>query len=158
MLRTGVARGGGSVNEKRWISVRGWRRFQHYDPAKRQPPWIKAYTELMSDDAYLGLSLRLRGILHGIWLAYAESRCALGANPVRLGLILGDSSVRTRDLARLNHAGFIEFVASKALAEGYRSRARVETETEKEEERGAVRSKGTQQHLDYEYILKKVMP
>jgi hypothetical protein len=102
-----------------FISVRDWRTFQHYDPSKRQPPWIKHYTELLSNDDYLGLTLRLRGILAGIWLAYAESRCKLGANPAKLGRLLGDDSVRTRDLNSLNRAGFIDIVASKELAEGY---------------------------------------
>ena len=120
-----------------WISVIGWRRFQHYDPAKRQPPWIKSYTELLDNEEYLALSARLRGILHGIWLAYAAARCQLGASPARIGLRIGEPSVRARDLEALRDAGFIAIVASKALAEGYQdasprvyaSETDVETET-----------------------------
>lgn len=130
-----------------WISVRNWRKFQHYDPAKRQPPWIKNYTELTDDDAYGGLTLRQRGLLHGIWLAYARSRC--GLRVARVGLMVGDDTVRIRDIESLSHAGFLDIVASKTLAEGYHSAsARVhageteeETETEEEgskEERFAV--------------------
>ena len=128
-----------------WISVCGWRRFQHYDPAKRQPPWIKSYVELLDDEDYLALTPRLRGILHGIWLAYAASRSQLGSNPARIGLRIGDNSVRARDIEALCDAGFIEIVASKALAEGYhaasaRAHARdVETETDVETEKTSSR-------------------
>jgi len=126
-----------------WISVIGWRSFQHYDPAKRQPPWIKLYTELLDDEEYLALTPRLRGILAGIWLAYASSRSQLGSNPARIGLRIGDSSVRARDISALCDAGFIAIVASKTLAEGYhdasaharpRAREDVETETDVEPE------------------------
>jgi hypothetical protein len=117
-----------------WISVRNWRKFQHYDPAKRQPPWIKVYNELLDEDAYASLTLRQRGLLHGIWMAYARSRC--GLRVARVGLMVGDDTVRIRDIEALNHAGFIDIVASKTLAEGYhdasaRAHAReVEVETE----------------------------
>jgi hypothetical protein len=131
-----------------WISVCGWRRFQHYDPAKRQPPWIKIYTELMSDDAWLGLSGHDRAVLICLWLEYASSRCRLplDARSSRSRGALGTLSlsrrlglrVTTATLERLIDAGFIEIVASKTLAEGYHdasaSRARVETETEEETE------------------------
>lgn len=116
-----------------YISVRNWRNFQHYDPAKRTPPWIKVYTELLDDEDYLQLTVRQRGILHGIWLLYAESRSKLGSNAARLGRRLGDPSVRRRDLDALEQAGFITFVASAALAEGYHvatPEVEVETETE----------------------------
>jgi hypothetical protein len=124
-----------------WVSVVGWRRFQHYDPSKRQPPWIKTYTELLDDEDYLKLTARQRAILHGIWLAYASSRCELGASPVRLASRLGLDGVQRRDLDSLSSAGFIEIVASKTLAEGYHdasprahaSETETETETETEE-------------------------
>jgi hypothetical protein len=123
-----------------YISVRHWRRFQHYDPGKRQPPWIKLYTELLDNEDYLGLSLRRRAILHGIWLSYARSRCVLGASSVRLGRMIGETSVQKRDLNALVQAGFIEVVASKELAEGYQS-ATPEVETEAEVELlGSVRN------------------
>jgi hypothetical protein len=120
-----------------WISVVGWRRFQHYDPAKRQPPWVKTYTELLDDEEYLQLSGHLRSVLHGIWLAYASSRCRLHADARSLSsrLRLRVSSLHVESLV---HAGFIELVASKTLAEGYHDaspRARAtETETEVEVE------------------------
>ena len=118
-----------------WISVRNWRNFQHYDPAKRQPPWIKVYTELMSDEAWLALSGNDRSVLCCIWLEYASSRCRLRADTRSLTRQL-NLRVTKATLTRLNHAGYIDIVASNTLADGYHgastSRARVEAEEEKE--------------------------
>lgn len=122
-----------------WISVRNWRKFQHYDPAKRQPPWIKVYTELMSDEAWLALSGNDRSVLCCIWLEYASSRCRLRADSRSLTRQL-NLRVTKATLTRLNHAGYIDIVASKTLAEGYHgastSRAHVEEEKEKELSKG----------------------
>jgi len=120
-----------------WISVVGWRRFQHYDPAKRTPPWIKNYTELMADDDYLGLSEHRALVLHRLWLEYASSRCRLRLDTRSLSRRLG-LRVTSADMKALCDAGFLAIVASKALAEGYHDaspRAHdVETETETEED------------------------
>lgn len=120
-----------------WISVRNWRKFQHYDPDKRVPPWIKNNTDLMSNDDYLTLTEHRALMLHRLWLEYASSRCQLSDDTLILSRRLG-MRVLTTDLVSLNHAGFIDIVASKALAEGYQSasaRAHAEeTETEREEE------------------------
>ena len=115
-----------------WISVRNWRKFQHYDPAKRNIIWIKTYTELLDDEAYLALPLRLRGLLHGLWLAYARSD--LGSSPAVLGRKLGDSTVRQRDLEALQQAGFISIVASKTLASRYHI-ASLDVDVDVEEEK-----------------------
>jgi len=108
-----------------WIVVRNWERFQHPDAARSQvPPWIKVYTELLSDPAFLGLSLRRRGILVCIWIEYARSRRRLPANTRHLYQQLASNTatdpsasptdrITARDLEALNHAGFIEFSASK---------------------------------------------
>lgn len=118
-----------------WISVVGWRKFQHYDPEKRQPPWIKVYTELMSDDAFLALSGNDRSVLVCLWLEYASSRCRLRADTRSLTRRL-NLRVTSATLQRLNQAGFITFVASKTLAEGYHAASAhahaTETETEVE--------------------------
>lgn len=111
------------------IEIVGWERFQHY--RDRNPPWVKNYLSLMSNRNYLNLSFRMRGILHGLWLLYAASGRDLGASPAQLGRMLGDSSVRMRDLERLNHAGFIRISASGTLASRARSRD-VEAEVQKQ--------------------------
>lgn len=115
-----------------FIAIRNWRKFQHYDPAKRRPLWIKNYTELLDDENYLKLSSRQRGILHAIWLAAASTRSVLGSSPARLGRIIGDPTVRRRDITSLSHAGYIRIFASKELAERYQD-ASPEVEKEKEE-------------------------
>lgn len=115
-----------------WISVRNWRHFQHYDPAKRQPRWLKLYTELLSDDAWLELSGNDRAVLVCLWLEYASSRCRLRADTRSLSRQLS-LRVTSATLDRLVHAGFIDIVASKLLADGYQS-ASPEVEREVEEE------------------------
>ena len=121
-----------------WISIPGWRRFQHYDPEKRQPPWIKTYLDLLHDDEYLSLPGGTRSVLHGIWLVYASSRCRLRFDASSLSRRLS-LRVTNAQLVSLCDAGFIAEVASAALAEGYHAasaRARAtETETEAEVER-----------------------
>jgi hypothetical protein len=130
------------MSDELWIVVRNWRRFQHY--GKRRPPWIKTYTALLHDHNYRSLSGRHRGLLHGIWLLYAANNERLPASPSKiagalglpteaearkmrlgrlegdsreiLGRFDGDSGVRMRDLKRLEQAGFIDIVASSALA------------------------------------------
>lgn len=116
-----------------WISVRNWRKFQHYDPSKRAPIFVKNYTELMHDDAYMNLTPHDALILHRLWLEYASTRCRLHADTRSLSRRL-NARVTTATLERLNHAGFIDLVASKTLADGYQSASpEVEVEEEKEE-------------------------
>lgn len=114
-----------------WISVRNWRKFQHYDPSKRAPIWVKNYTDLMDNDDYLELTAHQRAVLHGIWLAYAASRCQLRVNTASLSARLA-LRVTMRQLDALSHAGWIDIVASKTLADGYQD-ASPEVEVEKKE-------------------------
>jgi hypothetical protein len=66
---------------------------------------------LLHDDAYLGLTGHQRSVLHGLWLAYASSRCQLRANTASLTRQLA-LRVTSDTLETLNHAGFITVVAS----------------------------------------------
>ena len=119
---------------ERWIVVPNWREFQHYK--NRDPSWVKAYTRLLDDPEYLELSFHVRGVLLGLWLAYARSDGQLRGNTLALTRQLGGDTgtrVTTRDLERLNHAGFIRFSASKPLALRYQvASPEVEVEREKE--------------------------
>ena len=65
-----------------WIEIVDWERFQHYDPEKRSPPWIKIYLELHHDDSFLRLSGDQRAILLGLWLEYAATRSRPHADDV----------------------------------------------------------------------------
>jgi len=106
-----------------WIVVPNWHKFQHYKT--RNPPWIKAYTELLKKDEYLSLSFAARGLLHGIWLAYADRNCALRVKNLQRYV---QGRVSYVQLTSLNHAGFVLFSASKPLA------PETETDIEREEE------------------------
>lgn len=105
--------------------------FQHYK--HRDPKWIKNYTRLLAKDEYLALTLRQRGLLHGIWLAYASAGRKLGSSPVQLRRALGSETVRARDIEALNHAGFIHICASEPLAE-VEQPASPETEERREQD------------------------
>jgi len=100
-----------------WIIIPGWDRFQHYK--SRNPIWIKLYTELLTDPDFVKLSFRQRGILTGLWTLFSQTRGQLGASPAGVGFMLGDSSVRARDLKALVDAGWIVISASRPLAIGY---------------------------------------
>lgn len=96
-----------------WIVIPNWRRFQHYK--NRIPKWIKVYTELTSDPAFLGLAPAERGLLISLWLEYTNSR---GLVQVRRGFVtsLARQRFRKGHLKALIDAGFIEVSASKPLA------------------------------------------
>jgi hypothetical protein len=124
-----------------WIVVPGWDRFQHYK--SRNPVWIKLYTELLSDPDFLKLTYRQRGILTGIWTLFSQTRGQLGSSPARLGFMLGDSSVRARDLESLIDAGWIEVSASRPLAIGYQLASPEEEKSKNPPTPHASRKNGT---------------
>jgi len=95
-----------------WIDVPGWDRFQHY--SGRRPLWIKNYTELLHKDEYLELTMPQRGLLHGIWLAYADNNGLLKTD--RLHQVLDDFRTDSRSLLALEQAGFIEILLAKPLS------------------------------------------
>jgi len=107
-----------------YISIPGWRTFQHYNPEKRGQPWIKDYLEQLDDDDYRALSFAQRGLLQDLRRAYARSRSRLNADTVGLSRRLG-AQVTRRQLDALVQAGFIRIVASEALADGYHVASRV---------------------------------
>jgi hypothetical protein len=94
-----------------WIIVPSWRKFQHY--TDRDPPWIKLYTELGSNDDWLELTDAECGLLVRIWVEYARSRGVLRASRVPAAALQKN---RRRGLERLVQAGFIHFSASRPLA------------------------------------------
>jgi hypothetical protein len=90
-----------------WIVIPNWGRFQHY--GKRRPIWVKNYTALLHKDEYLDLTLAQRGLLHGIWLAYAECNGQLKASRLHSWV---SPKTRLRHLEQLEQAGFIQLSAS----------------------------------------------
>lgn len=110
------------MTDERWIVIPNWAEFQHYK--NRDPSWIKAYTRLLSDDAWMSLTHHQRGILLGLWLIYARSDGQIRGSTVTVTRQLGGDTgqrVTTRDLEALNHAGLIHFSASKPLALRYQA-------------------------------------
>lgn len=119
------------MSEGGYISIPNWKGrdgFQHY--GDRSPIWIRMYTKLLSDDDWLALSGHRRAVLQGLWLAYAISGCHLRDNTASLSRRLA-LKVTRRDLEVLNHAGFIDIVASKTLAIGYHNASLEEKREEK---------------------------
>lgn len=133
-------RKGSRPPRRKWIVVRNWNRFQHY--RDRQPRWIKNYIELVDDPAYLTLTEGCRALLHGLWLIYASSRAQVPLDTRSLSRRL-NLRVTSAQLEQLNHAGFIEFSASKPLAEWYGpTRSRRESLTGLQEGASAARLDG----------------
>ncbi len=105
------------MTDELWIVIPRWNDFQHPDTTRTgHMPWVKNFTRLLSDDNYLDLSFPQRGLLHSLWLEYARSRGSLrvrhGSSMLSLSRRLGHP-IRFSQLEALNHAGFIEFSASK---------------------------------------------
>lgn len=102
-----------------WIIVPNWEKFQHYK--SRDPRWIKNYGELLHKSEYIGLGLASRGLLHGLWLAYAEAK-----GRVKVREVPGYVSHKTlrRHWDSLLEAGFVELSASKVLAQSKREKER----------------------------------
>jgi hypothetical protein len=114
------------VSTEIYIIVNRWSEFQHYKD--RDPKWIKNYQRLLHDQAYLDLTGHQRAVLHGLWLLYASSGCQLTLNSRSLSRQLS-LRVTSDILETLNHAGFITFSASSALAQRREEKNREELPT-----------------------------
>lgn len=106
---------------ERYIEIRNWDKFQHKDVWRKsggRPPWIKAYTALLHDDDWLGLSDAQRGILLGLWLMYASAGRSVYETSARHLLSTNKASSRhfLGNLEALCDAGFIEFVSQPIRA------------------------------------------
>jgi hypothetical protein len=100
----------------RWIVIPRWDDFQHRDAVRsRQPTWIKNYVALLHKDEYLDLTHAQRGVLHALWLMFAQSRSE-GVRESVASRMLQQSASDARyfrgHLAALEQAGFIAFSAS----------------------------------------------
>ena len=98
---------------EQWIVIPNWDKFQHRDAWRsRVPTWICDYLEQDGRDDYRDLTLAERGLLACLRREYASSRGRMSANTLSLSRRIG-AQVLSKQLERLNHAGFIEIVASK---------------------------------------------
>ena len=117
-----------------WIVIPDWDKFQHYK--NRDPVWIKNYVRLLQDPAYLGLTMHQSGVLHRLWLAYAASHRQITGGTLNVTRQVG-GRVSAETLDALNHAGFIQFSASKPLAPRYQA-ASPEVEKSKSKRKDAA--------------------
>lgn len=116
----------------RWIVIPKWDDFQHYTDGRRLK-WIKNWSNLMDNDDYLALNFHQRGVLHGLWIAYAAAEGQLLGSTSTLYRHLGQR-VSTATLEALNHAGFIRFSGTKP--------SRIRTLRSREEEKVLREAKG----------------
>jgi len=131
-----------------WIVIPNWdgpEGFQHYK--KRDPSWIKTYVKLLHKDEYLDLTLHQRGLLHGLWITYARNDRQVRDSTATLTRQLGQRVMR-RDLEALNHAGFIEFSASKPLSQRQRQRHTPISPTKNCPECGVTLLHSLKEHLE----------
>jgi len=112
-----------------WIVIPNWDKLQHY--TDRDPPWIKFYTSVNSDDDWCQLSLAARGLLVTLWAEYARSRGQLCTSAIPA---VCRQKVLRKTLVSLNDAGLIQLSASKPLA---LTRSR-EAEKKREEKTGSA--------------------
>ena len=115
--------GNRAVNDQMWIVIPGWDKFQHY--SDREMRWIKCYTSLLSKPEYMRLTLPQRGLLHGLWLLYAESHRAIPLDTAYISRTINGRATNAQ-LESLRDAGLIEFSASKPLAQSREEKKREE--------------------------------
>jgi hypothetical protein len=127
-----------SCNSHGYIVIPNWDEFQHYKD--RAPAWIKLHLNLLGNDAWLDLSPEDRCVLITIWML--TGRYGNGRVKADYGWIMQQAKVgygpRSRNLERLNHAGFITFSAS-ALPKKVAS-VEVEGSKEPKKERKSARA------------------
>lgn len=92
-----------------WLSVPGWRNFQHY--GKRKTPWVKVQSAWLSDYRFLRLADHQKLALVLIWVLAAQTGNRCPAEPEWLQWKLGISS--PVDLPGLIAAGFLELHGAK---------------------------------------------
>lgn len=121
------------ADEGLWIVIPKWDDFQHRDMARSSvPPWVKNYTKLLSDEAYLSLTGHQRAVLHGLWLEYARARRQLRLDTRSLSSRL-QLRVNVATLTSISDAGFLAFSASKPASSDASQPASLEVEVEREE-------------------------
>lgn len=93
----------GTVMGLKFLSVKNYEKYQHYKD--RNPPWVKVYWDLLSDDKFIMLTMEERSLyLHMILLASRHGNVIpLDGNYIRLQLKLNaEPNLRT-----LISAGFL---------------------------------------------------
>ncbi len=152
-----------------YIWVSRWSDFQTYTLKRGKPwapPWVKLYTRILDDPAYLDLTPETRSLLVGIWALFGRTRGTITKDTRRLSRQLSQR-VTERQLETLNHAGFIQFCSGtvreqfwNAFVNGSTPDVEVEVEVDKDPSVQPVarppengRTDGTATAFDYQNIL-----
>src|SRR5262245_49093455 len=114
------------MSDDQWVVVPNWEKLQHY--TDRDPPWIKFYTSVNSDDDWCRLSLSARGLLVTLWAEYARSRGQLNTSAIPA---VCRQKVLRKTLVSLCDAGLLQLSASKPLALTRSREKNLETEKKK---------------------------
>jgi len=98
--------------------IPNWRKYQHYNPEKRNPPWVKLHTSVLNDRTLASLDLASVGLLMLLWALASESpEGRIPGDLEELRFRLRRPKFRVEDLAPLLESGFLIPAASDALAE-----------------------------------------
>lgn len=106
-----------------WLSIKNWRRFQHY--RDRRPDWVKLYIDLLDDADFTQLSKNAQLVYFKVILVAAKKDNAFPNNPGWIGLEISlPASLVKRAIGELTAAGFL--IASQVRhpdrTEGWASR------------------------------------
>ena len=86
----------------RWLSVKGWREFQHY--SNRSPPWIKLHRAILDDYEFAELADNQKAHLMLIWVLASQND---GRVPDNARWIESRTNCRGIDLQVFVDAGFL---------------------------------------------------
>jgi hypothetical protein len=93
----------------KYLQVKNWERFQHYKNKDNPPPWIKLYSDLLTNYEFLQLSEQERYQLIGIWLLASKTR---GRIPEDASYVARCIGTKRLDLRYFLSRGWLEEVYS----------------------------------------------
>lgn len=100
-----------------FIWITRWDEFQTFQKKRGKPwapPWVKLYTRILDEPAYLDLSPETRSLLVGLWALFGRSRGTVAKDTRRLSQQL-HQRVTKAQLDSLNHAGWLTFCSGTVL-------------------------------------------
>lgn len=114
------------MSDDAYLRVKNWADFQHYDPSKRRPPWIKFYNRILEpgDEFVMGLSECEQWQLARIWLVVSRSQLLTIDDDGKvvqvvpndeIGLRRSTMSIKKIPIAKFVRDGWLIPVSSEAL-------------------------------------------
>ena len=130
-----------------YIKVVNFEKYQHYDPKKRRPPWIKLYNSLLDDYEFGCLQDASKMLAIGLWLLASRCNNKIPCDPKWISEQL--HLTEKVDLECLVSAGFITISgdASNMLAT-CKQNATLEVEVEVEVEEEVEKKPPTRKRAD----------